>query len=108
MLDRQQATRRQDPMWIFKSPMWIFNDKINLRYVALRLTWALRRVGRDLQDQEAGVATVEEAQPVAPLLHLEHRPGVAVDHHGVAERPRGRAGFHSVLGQDSNVSRNWL
>ena len=39
----------------------------------------------EVQDQEAGVAAVQEAEAVAPLLDIQERPGVAVDHDAVAE-----------------------
>jgi hypothetical protein len=39
----------------------------------------------EVEDQEARLAAVEEAEPVATLLDLEERPGVAVDHDHVAE-----------------------
>ena len=40
---------------------------------------------REVEDQEARLAAVEEAEPVAPLLDDLERPGVAVDHDRVAE-----------------------
>ena len=39
----------------------------------------------EVQDQEARLAAVEEAEAVAPLLDGLEGPGVAVDHHHVAE-----------------------
>ena len=42
----------------------------------------------EVEDEEARLAPVEEAEPVAPLLHGLERPGVAVDHDGVAEELR--------------------
>jgi hypothetical protein len=39
----------------------------------------------EVQDQEAGLAAVEEPQPVAALLDGVERPGVAVDHDHAAE-----------------------
>jgi hypothetical protein len=39
----------------------------------------------EVEDQEARLAAVEEAEPVATLLDLEERPRVAVDHDHVAE-----------------------
>src|SRR4029453_7477572 len=39
----------------------------------------------EVEDQESRLATVEEAEPVAPLLDDLERPGVAVDHDRVAE-----------------------
>ena len=49
------------------------------------------RTGRPsvhFEDQETRVADVQEAEPVAALLDVEERPGVAVDHHRVAEELR--------------------
>ena len=43
------------------------------------------RVGRELEDQEARVAAVEEPEAVAARLDRQHRPGAAVDDHRVAE-----------------------
>ncbi len=42
----------------------------------------------EVEDQEAGLAAVEEAQPVAALLDDLERPRVAVDHDRVAEELR--------------------
>ena len=39
----------------------------------------------EVEDQEPGLAAVQEAEPVASLLDGLERPGVAVDHHRVAE-----------------------
>ena len=39
----------------------------------------------EVEDQEAGLAAVEEPEPVAALLDGLERPGVAVDHDRVAE-----------------------
>ena len=43
----------------------------------------------EVEDQEAGLAAVEEAEPVAPLLDDLERPGVAVDHDACCRRTRG-------------------
>src|SRR5262249_45879508 len=40
------------------------------------------------EDQHPGVAGVEDADAVAPLLYIEEGPGVAIDDHGVAEELR--------------------
>src|SRR4029453_7929877 len=42
----------------------------------------------ELEEQEARVTAVEEAEPVAPLLDLKEGPGLAVDDHGVAKELR--------------------
>src|SRR4030095_4578743 len=42
----------------------------------------------EVQDQEARLAAVQEAEAVAALLHLLERPGVAVHHDHVAEELR--------------------
>jgi hypothetical protein len=41
-----------------------------------------------LEEQRARVARVEAAEAIAALLDVEERPGVAVDHHRVAEELR--------------------
>ena len=46
------------------------------------------RVGGDLERQEAGVAGVEDPQPVAARLDRQHRPGAPVDRHGVRHHGR--------------------
>ncbi len=38
-----------------------------------------------VQNEETRLATVEETEAVALLLDVQVRPGVAVDHDGVAE-----------------------
>src|SRR4029453_4599924 len=45
-------------------------------------------IGDQLENQEARVAAVEEAEPIAPRLDLEDRPGAAVDHQRVPEELR--------------------
>ena len=42
----------------------------------------------EVEDQEARLAAVEEAEAVAPLLDVQERPGVAVHHDRVAEELR--------------------
>ena len=42
----------------------------------------------EVEDQEARLTAVEEAEAVSPPLHIEVRPGVAVDHDHVAEELR--------------------
>ena len=42
----------------------------------------------ELQNQRARIAGVQEPEAVAALLDVEERPGVAVDHHRVAEELR--------------------
>ena len=39
----------------------------------------------EIQDQEARVAAIEEAETIAPLFDIEEGPGVAIDHDAVAE-----------------------
>jgi hypothetical protein len=42
----------------------------------------------ELEDEEAGVAAVEQAEAIAALLDLQVGPGAAVDEHGIAEELR--------------------
>ncbi len=55
----------------------------------------------EVQDQEARLAAVEEAEAVTPLLHDLEWPGIPIDHDAVAEElgiPNGReAAFHPAL-----------
>jgi hypothetical protein len=46
----------------------------------------LRRLTNDLENDEPGVAVVEEAEAIASRLDVQPRPGATVDNHGVAEK----------------------
>ena len=53
-----------------------------------RLRWPGGRVGRQLEEQEPGVAAIQQTEPIPPRLHLQHRPRLAIDDHGVGEELR--------------------
>ncbi len=56
------------------------------------------RIGHELEDQEAGVAAVQEPEPVAARLDLQQGPGAAIDDHRVAEDLRVPDRRHVALG----------